>query len=1027
MSLEGTISYTGKLCTSNTLLPLVTTCADVVNEPITPATYYEYNGGDVNSLASFTRVRIMDFPSFDRGPARTDCTPNVTTGVTCTQAQEYQNFANWFVYNRNRTYVAIAASSQAFAAQSEQMRVGYGRIGQKKDIDIDGVKTKTLERGVRLFSGVDRDAFFNWLYLTPAESSTHLRRAVGDVGEYYSRTDNKGPWGNTPGSNDPTAHLSCRKSYNILMTDGYWNSDPAENKLARLNVDGLPGPVIANPAGGSYQYLPSRPFSDLAADTLADVAMFYWNRDLRPDLANSVKPDAANPAFWQHMVNFTVGMGVDGTLRSPEDLPDLQSGAKNWPLLVPGDSPSAIDDLWHAAINSRGRYLSAADPTTFAVEMTKILEEIANRNASEAGVSVSSQVLQVGNRKYVPGYVTGDWSGSITAIELDAAGQQLSPVWEASSKIPAYDSRNIFVGTRDTKSPRAVPFTWPSLSSDMRKDLSTKADSALVDYLRGDSSLEGNTYRRRTARLGDVVNSQPTFVKGLVNLRYNMLPAGTPGASTYTAFVEAKKARPGMLFVGANDGMLHAFRDSDGVEDFAFIPRSMLTTMALLSAPSYGHRYYVDGPLTESDAYFGGGWKNVLVGTTGAGARGLFALDVTNTASMGAGNVLWEMDDTMEPEIGNLLAPVDVGLMKNGKWAAVFGNGYVSASGKAQLFIVDLQSGALIKRIDTGVGGVGAAANGMGGARLIRDGNQVIVGAYAGDLKGNVWKFDLSSTSVSDWKVGFSGNPLYVAKDSSGVPQPITARPTLVAHPRSGNMVLVGTGKLFEEGDQNNVAPQSIYGLWDKQSLVQDTGVWKWSTEGAITTASTVKTRALKTTVVVGSAGENYYTSITGATLDWNTDRGWTLPLAILPGQRSTLSPRMLLGMSLFETIVPSDGSLAGDPCLGADAMGYSLLLDPLSGEMSKTPTSDVNGDGVVDIKDPRVAGWSSGKWTGSSNWLGEKSPMTPKDCTTDPAACLCPAGTKRLQGIGAEAGSRSVCFSIPAPTRWWWRQVMVQ
>ncbi|MEO6270111.1 MAG: PilC/PilY family type IV pilus protein, partial [Lautropia sp.] len=574
VSLEGTISYTGKLCTSTNLLPLVTTCGDVVNEPITPATYYQYDGGDINSLASYTRVRVMDFPSFDRGPARTDCTPNTTTGVTCTQAQEYQNFANWFVYNRNRTYVAITASSQAFAAQGSALRVGYGRIGQRSDISIDGVKTKTIERGVRAFAGPDRDAFFQWLYSTPAQSSTHLRRAVGDVGEYYSRADNRGPWGNTPGSDDPTAHLACRKSYNILMTDGYWNSDPAANNLARLNVDGLPGPLIANPAGGSYQYTPNRPFADLASDTLADVAMFYWNRDLRPDLANSVKPDAANPAFWQHMVNFTVGMGVDGTLRSPEDLPDLQSGAKNWPIAVPGESPTAIDDLWHAAINSRGRYLSAADPTTFATELSKILEEIANRNASEAGVSVSSQVLQVGNRKFVPGYVTGDWTGSITAIELDAAGQQLSPQWEASSKLPAYDSRNIYAGTRNSASPKAVSFSWSSLTAAMRTELGMTANSALVDYLRGNPALEGSTYRRRASRLGDVVNSQPTFVQGLVNLRYNLLPAGTPGAATYSAFVDAKKIRPGTLFVGANDGMLHAFRGSDGVEEFAFIPRS---------------------------------------------------------------------------------------------------------------------------------------------------------------------------------------------------------------------------------------------------------------------------------------------------------------------------------------------------------------------------------------------------------------------------------------------------------------------
>jgi type IV pilus assembly protein PilY1 len=391
---------------------------------------------------------------------------------------------------------------------------------------------------------------------------------------------------------------------------------------------------------------------------------------------------------------------------------------------------------------------------------------------------------------------------------------------------------------------------------------------------------------------------------------------------------------------------------------------------------------------------------------------------------MNAGNVLWELDSTQQPELGNVLAAIEVGLMKNGKWAAVFGNGYASESGKAQLFVVDLQTGAVIRTIDTGVAG----DNGLGGVRLIRDGNQVIVGAYAGDLKGNVWKFDLSSTNASAWKVGLGGAALYAAKDSKGAAQPIAAAPALVAHPRGGNMVLVGTGKLFEEGDQASVATQALYGLWDKQSLVQVTGgTWQWTTEGAITSPTTVKAHSIKTATIAGANGETYYTTLTPAKLNWDTDRGWTLPLTIMISQRNSVAPKLLLGMALFETIAPLNGTTAGDACNGSEAQGFNLLLDPISGAMSAKPVTDVNGDGIVDQQDPPVAGWATGEWNGSSTWLSEATPTVPKDCTTAPAACLCPAGTKQMRGIGADAASMPVCFSVPPPTRWWWRQLMVQ
>lgn len=985
------------------------TCQKAV-EQLAPAVYYTYSGGGLNTATNYSRVRIMDLPATGivRGAGRTDCSAG-----GCTRDQEYQNFANWFTYYRTRNYLAIAASSKAFSEQGEDLRIGYGRINQGSS-SIDGGDTKTLQRGVRTFAGTDRTSFFSWLHAVPASGGTPLRRAMDDIGKYYQRSSNAGPWGNTPGTDDGGAEdsqLQCRKSYHILMTDGYWNGDAAAQ--ATGNVDNTNGSNITGPSGNSYQYIKSRPYLDTSSNTLADASMYYWNRDLRTDLPNRVPPDSKNPAFWQHMVNFTVGLGVNGTLVFPTDLAALQTGAKNWP--APGnDKPENIDDLWHAAVNSRGEYLSAKDPEQFANSLSSILQEIVVRNASEGGVAAAAATLQAGNRKYVPEYRTAVWTGNLTAYELDDVGQQGVSVWNAESSLPAHAARNIFAGTRNG-SPKALPFTWAGLNAALKAELVSGSEN-LVNYLRGDASLEGGAFRERSGRLGDFVNSQPVFIKGLVDLQYNFLPASTAGRDSYRGFVTTKKAREGVIFVGGNDGMLHSFRDSDGRETFAFIPRILLPGLSALSSPSYGHRYYVDGQLTESDAYIGSAWKNVLVGSTGAGARGIFALDVTTTSSMGAGNVMWELDSTVESELGYVLAPIEVGLLKDGTWAAVFGNGYDSASGTAQLFIVNLQTGAVIKTIQAST----ATGNGLGGARVIRDANRVIVGVYAGDLKGNVWKFDLASTNPANWNVSFSGQPLF----NAGATRPITAPPQYVTHPNGGYMVLVGTGKLFEEGDQTVADQQSLYGLWDKQSLTKSGTVWSWSTATRILATDTIVAQSFDATTVSGAGGATYYT-ITSQPLDWSLHRGWKLPLTITSGHRNLLSPQFVFGYTLFETMAPSAEGVV-NPCdTTSNGVSYNLLINPLNGSMPSSSLFDVDGDGIVDPTEDQIVGGVRGSWDGRDVVLSQKPCVTPSDCPTDPDdPGRCPKGTKLISIQGASSGNTNVCVPIPVPERWWWRQL---
>lgn len=985
-------------------------------ETIWHATYYDYNA----TTGVYTRQRIattdITYPVI-RPATRTDCTLS-GSNRSCTQAKELQNFANWFTYYRTRNKLAIAASTRAFATAEEgTFRLGYGRINKTDSTAIDNVNTKTIQRGVRTFSGTDKNNFFNWLHVMPAQSVTPLRRAMDDVGKYYQRTDNRGPWGNTPGTDDGiavTSQLQCRKSYHIMMTDGFWNGDPASTSGATANVDNTNGPVITGPNGQSAQYVKARPYLDAYGNTLADVAMYYWNRDLRPDLENRVKPDASDPAFWQHMVNFTVSLGLTGTLTYPTDLAAIQANTKNWPP-VGDDEPANLDDLWHAAVNSRGEYLSAKDPDEFADALASILSEITVRNASEGGVAATAATLQAGNRKYVPEYKTAIWTGNLTAYELDQFGQQLSPIWNAAAALPPHGSRNIFVGTRNG-TPKAETFTWSGMSAAAKADLPGATES-LVNYLRGDATYEAGLYRERASRLGDFVNSQPVYVKSLVDMQYNFLPTGTAGRTTYKQFLTDKAARTGVVFIGGNDGMLHAFRDSDGREIFGFIPRTLLQYLPALASTSYEHRFYVDGQLSESDAYLGGGWKNVLVGATGAGARAVFALDVTSTGTMNAGNVMWEMDSTTQSELGYVMTPIEVGLMKNGQWAAVFGNGPNSNSGTAQLFIVNLQTGALISRIQAST----ATGNGLGGVRVIRDANRVIVGAYAGDLLGNVWKFDLASTSSGSWGVSFAGTPLFQASNT----KPITAAPQYLAHPLGGYMVLVGTGKLYEEGDQATTAQQALYGLWDKQQLTVDgNGVASWATitpADAQVLSSALANHAFSSTTINGPDGAIYY-RLNTAPLNWATQRGWTLPLTIVAGHRNLLSPSFIFGYALFETMSPTtQGAL--NPCDDTGTGGaYNLLINPIDGTMPQTALFDTNGDGYVNSSDTIVAGYR-GTWDGRDVVLTQKPCLNPDDCPPDPEN-RCEDGTKLVSVQSALGGNSNICVKLPPRERWWWRQI---
>ena len=927
-----------------------------------PATYYWHNSGSEWDRANYTKVEIKSttasYTGHDRSE-RTDCTAG-----TCTYDEEIQNFANWYTYYRSRTLAARAGIGRAFSEQGEDMRVGFGSINQGQST-VDGVSTKTIVDGVRTFTGTNRQNFFDELYTGEVgNSGTPLRRALDDAGQYFSRDDDAGPWAADPGGSEDTAHLACRASYTILMTDGYWNGNSVNTAGAKENVDGTTGAEITGPEGESYTYTPVSPFTDDNSDTLADVAMYYWSRDLRTDVDNQVpvKDGSIDPAFWQHMVTFGVGFGVEGSVDSDDAFAAIgdSSTSITWPDPSSGNSDK-IDDLLHASVNSRGGYFSAADPQTFANELSDVLENIVGRtDGSASSVATNSTRLGTDTVIYQALFNSTDWSGELRALNLQSNGSVGTTKWKTDdSKFSSYSMRNIV-----TYNNGGVDFSWANLSTaqqDALKDGGTEAEGQeRLNWVRG---LDVAGLRDRGSLLGDIVNSSPVFA-GDKKYNFHLLSEELGGLAYETYYSGQKEGRREVIYVGANDGMLHAFDASTGLELFAYIPSGVYEQLANLTATDYGtstnpHAYSMDGKLFVGDAYINGAWKNILVGSLGAGGRGIFVLDVTNPDTFDASDVLFELTEADFPGIGNitgepLIAPTNDG------WKLIFGNGYNSQNTRASLFAVDLENPLTETQV---IEVSDASANGLAGPALLTNGDGEVVTAYAGDLLGNMWKFDLSANNASNWDVAIKqGNtlkPLFTAVDPNGKVQPITSTPTLGLNAKMDNAVMVyfGTGSYLASTD-NAVGDviNSFYAIADEDAEVSGRSV------------------LMEKTISRQDNGTRDIGNNT-ATSWWADKKGWYLDLTpdgSVSGERVISKPLLVYDRLLFPTLITSSDpcsfggsgwlmelvavgdrydshSIFGEDGIEVDyaVISYSEIIR--SGEKAYLPTSNIKGDLDVD------------------------------------------------------------------------------
>ncbi len=900
------------------------------------AFYFTWNGPTTADLATMRTA----------GESTTNETEKYTKHGLIT-AGEKQNFANWYSYYNTRSKLARAAMSHAFVNFGPDFKIDWQQINNNQFDENGG-------SDMELFTGTHRDNFYKWLFGIPASGSTPLRRSTELAGLQFEKSGTTGPYYD----DNFGAELSCQQNFHIAVSDGSWNSTAGVTANTDNSATTFP-PVVEGGVGYSYDPTSglSKMYSGENSATLADTTFEFWRRDLRPDLANSVpvfiedftdingvvvsvdttekwwdKPELFwnpnnDPASWQHMVNFNIGLGLSGHLDQETDLQLIRNGTKSWPgteeICYKGNgnvttcrtevcringsnnyssgrcyndddivnscyqygnpqgyftcsnrirsryNPSLgrVDDVWHASINSRGKYFSARDPNELATSLNKVVSNIIQRKGRASAGSVSSNVVSDATLAFKTGYDTSDWSGFVIASPLNPDGSFGDVSWDAGCLLTGglcpsigtivnatndHISRNIFTyinGVQYDFKPTDLPTLAQGLllNSEFIENNPTVTATDIINYIRGDRSKErsnNGVFRDRRSLLGDVIHSPAQIVRGpgatyvdeiwQVNTPEYEAAAANDG---YDKFREDNEDRDNVILVGANDGMLHAFAagiqntTNGGDEYWAYIPSSALNSINELADPIAPHKTRVDAAPFVKDAFINGDWSTVALGNLRHGGKMFYALDLGADPTQEP-TVMWEFDQTDDADMGYSYAGGIITRVYNetngdSKWVAFLPNGYSSLNNKSVMYAVDLESGEILHKWTTGLGDVNNP-NGMGPPvaadfvaydSRITGGGEPIYGAdqstdfvYAGDLHGNLYRFDAQdvfSTGTSTAEIMFSGD----------IDLPITTAPRVFTPDDSTSdvMVIFGTGKYIETPDRGIIgAPtQYLFGLRD--------------------------------------------------------------------------------------------------------------------------------------------------------------------------------------------------------------------
>lgn len=909
-----------------------------------------------------------------------------------------ENYATWFSYHRTRMKVAKSGASAAFARLGNNVRVGFRTIWNRNTFDIpvnDG------NEGV--FEGTSRETWFSRLFGARGRDGTPLRAALYDAGEYFRDSSSSGPYGPAAGADQ----LACRQNFAILTTDGYWNGSIGSRSIG--DQDGTSGASIYNPKDETtaVRYTRVHPYRDTNSgtnysNTLADVAMKYWKTDLRPDLDNIVPTGTQNPAFWQHMVTFGISIGLKGTLDQGSVAQVLQDGrprrngtAVNWPDPTDNENAERIDDLLHAAVNGHGEFIAATSADQFRDSLTSVLGQIQARLASGSNVATNSTTFQSDTRAFQATYTSGSWTGELTAYSVTRAGGIANtPDWRVTERIAATyadnqsgnDFHNRVVRTWDT-SGAGGGATFPTTAQ--AEALARPTGAAAVTgannaaYIKGNRSLEmsnpNGVLRNRSTVLGDIINSSPFYIR-----------------DTET------------IYVGANDGMLHGIDALTGDVLFSYVPAGLnFTKLASISDPAYTHGFFVDGPVTVSSYRVQSG-KNYLVGTLGRGGKGAFGLDVSDVRANNANarftnnHVLWDHTATVDDDMGYVLGLPLIVRGNSDDILAIVPNGIDSTNGSATLFVYDVTDGDLLAKIVADNSG----GNGMSSPRAADlDGDGKVDYVYAGDLKGNVWKFDFTSNNPAQWGVDPDvDGPLFTATGPTGAAQPITGGIALAREPGTNKIWLTfGTGKLISISDMSSTAIQSWYGIID-----DDVAIGPRSTS-----------LAAREIAIVGTSDEGMPVRAFEEFSELPDDAmGWYLDFdQPTPGERVVSGARVSGRAAFVSSVIPFEG----DGCETSGG-GYLNAIDMFTG----TSAEASEGGGSSSFFD--IDGSGSGDDDTVSDGNGNTLPIGSIDLGVG-----MPTESSQIEDLVVVCGSDGTCEEVPAapgsgsmgsPRRTSWREI---
>lgn len=945
--------------------------------------------------------------------------------VNSLSVENQKNFQNWFNFYRSREF-SVKASLHFVLENMITSRVGYATLNSNTTTRDYDLEVETLNPNAEAV-GSPKYNLYRQIDRTLPQGGTPLRTTLRDVGEYFSCSSTTDGSGNVMNKLGAAAcpYLSieegatCQQNYALLFSDGFWNGSSPNVGDRDAGTGKYKGGAFADSAGE-----PSKSWSN----TLADVAMYYYETDLRPDLDDEVmvtnidlarEPDLDGiTQMQQHMKTYTVAFGLELEGFSPDIFgKEVNETAVDWPDPT-ASKENKIKDMMHAAFNGRGEFYATRDDQVLTDNLADSFLKIFAEQSGAAGVSFNSQELKTGTYIFRAFYNPTTFDGDLVAITFDNSGKPLvdSPVWSASEQL----DQVVAAGTRlivsyDPDAKQGILFdydagltatqqSWFEADEPTNRGVNYGDADAVwgderIDFLWGDTSLEGARFdkgelRDRDGLLGDFANSTPRYVGIPQGIKRDFEPYPTAIGTLYSEFKNKYLHRADLVYAGANDGMLHGFDATNGKEIFAFVPNKTMDDLYEFTLPSYIHEMSVDGSPGINDVFMKDGgieqWKTVLMGGYRAGGKGYYALDITDPGTFNQSqmtdNVMWEFSDADDDRLGLTFSTPNI-VMSNAKyasgnhrWISLFGNGYNQSNikGESSLFALFIDGGLdgdwnKVSQasnasnddfivMETGEGfitdGVDTYPNGLGTPRAIDiDSNGTVDIVYAGDLAGNLYRFDLSDEDPALWKME---QLLYTARyevDSvTFTRQPITVQP-IVTHNDSGSgyLVVVSTGSWMTLDDITSTDVQSLYGIWDNLSASYPMVSSELIEQEFTNVASQLHGftyRTLSNNLVAYKDSGKIGNRVMGWVINFDLcaagNVGCALVDAEYPGERGIRNLLIKEGVLFGVSILPSSNKACSDA-----PGGYLFSINSNSGGVvPEKPAFDLNDDGSFDEND---------------------------------------------------------------------------